>query len=156
LKYKEISKFLNDIEKNIVDKTENDEIQDKIQIFRTFTSKNIQDYYSKIIDNYKEYSVNYIDDNEPENKEIGEFLEKVANISRKSYNDSNKFLELLYNEFKNIRNNNETIISSVDQFKMEFSSWVKNNNKNMVECLKDFIKNANINEYINLQKGENI
>ena len=65
------------------------------------------------------------------------------------------FLELLYNEFKNIRNNNETIISSVDQFKMEFSSWVKNNNKNMVECLKDFIKNASINEYINLQKGEN-
>ena len=92
LKYKEIHKFLNDIEKNIVDKTENDEIQDKIQIFKTFTSKDIQDFYSKILDNYKTYSVNYIDDNEPENKTIGEFLEKVANISRKSYNDSNKFL----------------------------------------------------------------
>ena len=155
LKYKEIRKYLNDIENNIVDKTENDEIQDKIQIFKTFTSKDIQDYYSKIIDNYKTYSVNYIDDNEPENKTIGEFLEKVANISRKSYNDSNKFLELIYNEFKNIKNNNETIISSVDQFKMEFSSWVKNNDKFMVKCLEDFVKNSDINKYLNKQKEEN-
>jgi len=73
LKYKEIRKYLNDIENNIVDKCENDEINNKIQIFKTFTSKDIQDYYSKIIDNYKEYSVNYIDDNEPENKTIVNF-----------------------------------------------------------------------------------
>jgi len=77
LKYKEIRKYLNDIENYIVDKCENDEINNKIQIFKTFTSKDIQDYYSKIIDNYKEYSVNYIDDNEPENKTIVEFLEKL-------------------------------------------------------------------------------
>ena len=77
MKYKEIRKYLNDIENNIVDKYENDEINNKIQIFKTFTSKDIQDYYSKIIDNYKEYSVNYIDDNEPENKTIVEFLEKL-------------------------------------------------------------------------------
>jgi len=153
--YNEIQKYLNDIETNFADKTENDEIQDKIQNFNVFTSKDIQNYYSEIIDYFKRYSTNYIDDDdEPENKTLGEFLEKVANISRKSYNDSNKFLTLLYKEFKNIENNYETIISSVDQFKMEFSSWVKNNNQLMVNSLEDFIKNTNINEYINEQKEE--
>ena len=156
LKHAEILKYLNNIEENIVGRTKKDEIQHNIQNYNVFTSKDIQNYYSEIIDYYKRYSVNYInDDDEPENKTIGVFLEKVANISRKSYNDSNKFLTLLYKEFKNIENNYETIISSVDQFKMEFSSWVKNNNQLMVNSLEDFIKNTNINEYINEQKEEN-
>ena len=95
-KYNEIEKYLNDIETNLFDKTKNDEIQDKLQNFNVYTSKDIQNYYSEIIDYFKRYSANYIDDNDnPENKTIGEFLEKIANISRKSYNDSNKFLELL-------------------------------------------------------------
>jgi len=34
----------------------------------------------------------YIDDNEPKNKEMGESLGKVSNISRKSNNDSIYFL----------------------------------------------------------------
>ena len=105
LKYNEIQKYLNDIETNFVDKTEKDEMQNKIQNFNVFTSKDIQNYYSEIIDYFKRYSTNYIDDDdEPENKTVGEFLEKVANISRKSYNDSNKFLELLYDKFNNIKN----------------------------------------------------
>jgi len=153
-KYREIENYLNDFEKDIFNNNENDKQQYNIQSYNVFTSKDIQNYYSEIIDYYKRYSVNYINDDEPENKTIGEFLEKVANISRKSYNDSNKFLTLLYKEFKNIENNYETIISSVDQFKMEFSSWVKNNNQLMVNSLEDFIKNTNINEYINEQKEE--
>ena len=156
LKHAEILKYLNNIEENIVGRTKKDEIQHNIQSYNVFTSKDIQNYYSEIIDYYKRYSVNYInDDDEPENKTIGVFLEKVANISRKSYNDSNKLLQLLYNKFKNVKRNYETIISSVDQFKMEFSSWVKNNNQLMVNSLEDFIKNTNINEYINEQKEEN-
>ena len=74
---------MNDIEANIVDKTENNKIQNNVQS-NSFISKDIQNYYSEIIDYYKRYSVNYIDDDEPYNKTIGEFLEKVANISRKS------------------------------------------------------------------------
>jgi len=154
-KYREIENYLNDIEKDIFNNNENNEQKYNIQSYNVFTSKDIQNYYSEIIDYYKRYSVNYINDDEPENKTIGEFLEKVANISRKSYNDSNKLLALLYKEFKNIENNYETIISSVDQFKMEFSSWVNNNNQLMINSLEDLIKNANINEYINEQKEEN-
>ena len=154
--YNEIQKYLNDIETNFVDKTENDEIQDKIQNFNVFTSKDIQNYYSEIIDYFKRYSTNYIDDDdEPENKTLGEFLEKVANISRKSYNDSNKFLELLYDKFNNIKYKSETIISSVDQFKMEFSSWVKNNQQFIENNLEYFIKERNIDKYINEQKEQN-
>ena len=156
LKYNEIQKYLNDIETNFVDKTEKDEMQNKIQNFNVFTSKDIQNYYSEIIDYFKRYSTNYIDDDdEPENKTVGEFLEKVANIFRKSYNDSNKFLELLYDKFNNIKNKSETIISSVDQFKMEFSSWVKNNKQFMENNLEYFIKERNIDKYINEQKEQN-
>ena len=155
IKYREIENYLKDIEANIVDKTENDKIQHNVQSYNVFTSKDIQNNYSEIIDYYKRYSVNYIDDDdEPENKTIGEFLEKVANISRKSYNDSNKFLELLYNKFKNQTRQYEHIISSLDQFKMEFSSWIKNDNNFMLKNLEDFVKNSVINEYLNEQKEE--
>ena len=154
LKHAEILKYLNNIEENIVGRTKKDEIQHNIQNYNVFTSKDIQNYYSEIIDYYKRYSVNYINDDEPENKTIGEFLEKVANISRKSYNDSNKLLQLLYNKFKNVKRNYETIISSLDQFKMEFSSWMKNKNQLMEKSLENFVKNANINEYLNEQNEE--
>ena len=155
LKHAEILKYLNNIEENIVGRTKKDEIQHNIQNYNVFTSKDIQNYYSEIIDYYKRYSVNYInDDDEPENKTIGVFLEKVANISRKSYNDSNKLLQLLYNKFKNVKRNYETIISSLDQFKMEFSSWIKNKNQLIEKSLENFVKNANINEYLNEQNEE--
>ena len=162
LKHAEILKYLNNIEENIVGRTKKDEIQQtsfyhliNIQNYNVFTSKDIQNYYSEIIDYYKRYSVNYInDDDEPENKTIGVFLEKVANISRKSYNDSNRLLQLLYNKFKNVKRNYETIISSLDQFKMEFSSWIKNKNQLIEKSLENFVKNANINEYLNEQNEE--
>ena len=155
LKHAEILKYLNNIEENIVGRTKKDEIQHNIQNYNVFTSKDIQNYYSEIIDYYKRYSVNYInDDDEPENKTIGVFLEKVANISRKSYNDSNRLLQLLYNKFKNVKRNYETIISSLDQFKMEFSSWIKNKNQLIEKSLENFVKNANINEYLNEQNEE--
>ena len=72
--YKEIQNYLDDIEKEIFNNNENNELQCKIQNFNVFTSKDIQNYYSEIIDYYKRYSVNYInDDDVPENKAIGEF-----------------------------------------------------------------------------------
>ena len=76
-KYREIQNYLNDIEKDIFNINENDDPQYKIQSNNVFTSKDIQNDYSEIIDYYKRYSVNYINDDEPENKTIGEFLEKV-------------------------------------------------------------------------------
>ena len=155
LKHAEILKYLNNIEEKLVGRTEKDKISHNIQNYNFFTSKDIQNDYSEIIDYYKRYSVNYINDNdELENKTIGEFLEKVANISRKSYNDSNKFLQLLYNKFKNVESNYETIISSLEQFKIEFSSWIKNKNQLVDNSLENFIKNTNINEYLNEQKEE--
>ena len=38
---------------------------------------------------------------------------------------------------------------------MEFSSWVKKNDKFMVKYLEDFVKNSNINKYVFDQKEEN-
>jgi hypothetical protein len=54
-----------------------------------------------------------------------------------------------------MKKNYETIISSLDQFKIEFSSLVKNNNQFMKNSFEEFVKNTNINEYLNEQKEEN-
>ena len=89
----------------------------------------IQNKYSVIIDDFKIFSKKYYDDNEEiENQTFGHFLIKIANISRMSLNHSNHILEKLYSENeKSFINSNDIIISSLEQFREEFSSWVKNN-----------------------------
>ena len=138
-----------DLEENYNDdKNQNDDMINNIekevipQNYNVFTSKDIQNYYSEIIDYFKRFSIDYFNDNnERENKTIGEFLESVANISRKSFNHSNEFLEKIYNDFENSNKNNQTIISSIDEFKLEFSNWVKNNEYIIFNCnLDKFLK----------------
>ena len=108
------------------------------------TSKDIQDEYSKIINKFKTFSIDFIDDTEPLNKPIGEFLVSVSNISRKSFNDSNLFLKLLYSDFESSKDINETIISSLDEFKLQFSSWVKNNDNLIKDKFDSFLNYVNI------------
>jgi hypothetical protein len=76
-----------------------------------------------------------------------------------AYNNSDKLIKLLYKDFENFKkqNKDEPIeISSLDQFKMEFSAWVKSpNNKNIIDeniknimnnCRQNWEKNYKINE----------
>ena len=50
---------------------------------------------------------NYINDDKIENKSIAYFL--VANLSRLAFNESNKFLELVYQEYNNEKKKKLTI-----------------------------------------------
>jgi hypothetical protein len=107
----------------------------------------IQNKLSVIMNEFKVISSDYVnDDDEIENKTLGEFLYKVANIARISYNNSNECLQKIYNKFEENNKNKESIIFSLDQFKEEFSTWVKNNydeiQKNDIDKLSE-----NINEY---------
>lgn len=111
---------------------------DNIIKLDVFTSKDIQNSILSITREFEEFSTNFINDDDAiENKTLGEFLLDIANISRQSYNESNKFLKILYNEFEKTKKKEEQIvISSLDQIKQYFSHWVKDNkNKCLINSL---------------------
>lgn len=110
-----------------------------------FTSKDIEINYTKIINDFTEYSGNLNnDEDELENQTLGLFLKEIANISRLSFNESNKFLKLMYNEYEKLKiknhSENKSIISSLEHFKEEFSSWVKKNNIIIEQKLEEYFK----------------
>ena len=108
------------------------------------------------MDNFKRFSINFIkDEDEIENQTIGEFLIKIANISRISFNHSNIFLKIMYYNYESKKyKDNEIIISSLDQFREEFSSWAKNNNEMINSELKKYLKCEDI-PYIKEQIDKN-
>ena len=107
------------------------------------------------MDYFKRFSSRFFnDDEEIENQTIAEFLIKIANISRISFNDSNQFLRKIYNNYDKLKDkNNETIISSFDQFREDFSSWAKNNNEMINIELQNYLKYEKI-PYINEEIDE--
>ena len=131
---------LNDKNNNYIIKTGN------IKTNNYYTSKDIQIKLSEIYDYFKTYSNNFYDDNEEiENQKMGEFLLKVANISILSYNHSNIILKFIYDEFIKFKNKeDEKIITSLDEIKENFSSWVKNNNINIENKILKYLNNLEI------------
>ena len=122
------------------------EIVPKIEVF---TSEEIQSKNKKITTEFEKISYDYYnDDDENENSSIAEFLIEVANISRKAFNDSNKYLKNVYNDFEN-KQKGTTIISSKEHFKKIFSSWVKKNN-----IIENFFYNQKINLIFNDEKRD--
>ncbi len=121
-----------------------------------FISKDIQINLSQIYDYFKIYSNNFFDDNEEiENQKIGEFLLKVANLSRISYNHSNIILKIIYEEsIKTLNKYDEKIITSFNDFKEEFSSWVKNNISDIENKISSYFNNLEIS-YIKEEKDNN-
>ena len=173
-RYEEIARMLNEEEKYqsyVQNKPKYEEKQKKntyvkepkehfptavVEKYDIFTSKDIQIKNKEITRDFVSFSTNFINDDDPvENQTLGKKLIDIANISRKSHYDSNKLLFQLYKEFEK-RKEKDIIISSPDQFRKDFSAWVKNpKNQDIVDTniqkfLSVFIineKNAQIKEY---------
>ena len=144
--YKDIN--YNHTKRNINEKRIGDNTNKNIIESNNFYMPNdIQNKLSLIMHEFKVISSDYVnDDDEIENQTLGEFLYKVANIARISYNNSNECLQKIYSKFEENNKNKESVIFSLDQFKEEFSTWVKNNydeiQKNDIDKLSE-----NINKY---------
>ena len=113
-----------------------------------FTSKDIQDENKEITRIFQKEALDYIDDDEEkENETIAKFLKNVANISRKAYNISNDLFIKMFEEFLIYTEEQKTISSlkSNEHFKKEFSSWVK-------EYEKDPEVKQYYEKYFNLNK----
>lgn len=117
--------------------------QIKVRKFDYYSPKEIEEKNKYITINFQSFSSKFIkDDDITENKTLGEYLFDIAKLSRISLRDSNEFLELLYRKYIEPNNKNEITIFNIDQFRMDFSSWVKKDNNGIVSNLFiNFYKN---------------
>ena len=64
-----------------------------IELNNCFMSNDIQNKLSLIMNDFKVISFDYVNDDDIENQTLGEFLYKLVNIARISYNNSNECLQ---------------------------------------------------------------
>ena len=115
-----------------------------------FTSKDIQDENKEITRIFQKEALDYIDDDEEiENENIAKFLINVANVSRKAYNNSNELFIKMFKEFSKIteKENNISNLKNDEQLRKEFSSWIK-------EYEKDLDGKKKYENYFNSFKGK--
>ena len=115
-----------------------------------FTSKDIQEENKEITRKFQKEALNNInDDEETENETIGQFLKEVAMISRRAYNSSNELFMKMFDEFQIFTEEEKTItnLENDEQLKKEFSSWVK-------EYEKDHEGKQKYQKYFNEFKGK--
>ena len=115
-----------------------------------FTSKDIQEENKEITRNFQNETYNYMNTNEKvENESAAKFLRYVAQISRISYNVSQKLLKKMEDNFAKLKGN--TFSFKDINSKKEFSFWIKNSEK------ENQIKEKNkFKEYLNILNGENL
>ena len=102
------------------------------------TSKDIQIKLGELTREFESYSGNFINDDEQNEKILGQNLLNIANISRYSYNQSNNYLRNLYKYFENDNKEKEIIISSPDEIRIQFYFWFKNNkNQTLIKSIRD-------------------
>ena len=118
--------------------------QYEIVKYDCFERKDIQEKNLAITRDFESRYSDYINDEDHiENQSIAYFLLDIAYISRLSLKESNKYLQLLYHKYNEENKKTKDIgatIMTLDQFKKEFSSWVKQND-DKVDCI--------LNDYLN-------
>ena len=114
-----------------------------------FTSKDIQEENKEITRNFQNETYNYMNINEnTENENVANFLAKVAEVSRISYNASLKLLKDMEEKF--IKKKGYRISLVDENNKKEFSFWIKTQEKENQINEKNKFK-----EYKNILNQEN-
>ena len=114
-----------------------------------FTSKDIQEENKEITRNFQNETYNYMNINEnTENENVANFLAKVAEVSRISYNSSLKLLKDMEEKF--IKKKGYRISLVDENNKKEFSFWIKTQEKENQINEKNKFK-----EYKNILNQEN-
>ena len=89
-----------------------------------FTSKDIQDENKEITRKFQNEANNYMTiDEQIENEKVAIFCKNAAQISRISYKTSFKLLKTMEDKF--IKSNKNKISSTDENFRKEFSFWIK-------------------------------
>ena len=126
------------------------------------TSKDIQNKLGEITREFESYSANFINDDEQNEKILGQNLLNIANLSRYTHNLSINYLKLLFREYEKENKGKEFIISSPDEIKIQFYLWFKNSkNQELIKTIheqyisainKECISHIKEQKYINYMK----
>ena len=151
-------------ESNIDEENNLNQNEQKIERLDFFTSKDIQEENKEITRTFQKEALNHTDDKEEkENENIAYYLKLIANDSRRAYNSSEKLFKKMFDEFSKTLYEKKAIsnLKNDEQFKKEFSSWVKKYEKTLEgkkkyeKYFKDegiLYKNENTSPYfLNLQ-----
>ena len=143
-------------ESNIDEENNLNQNEQKIERLDFFTSKDIQEENKEITRTFQKEALNHTDDKEEkENKNIAYYLKLIANDSRRAYNSSEKLFKKMFDEFLKTLYEKKAIsnLKNDEQFKKEFSSWVKKYEKTLEGKKKyeKYFKDEGI-----LYKNENI
>ena len=119
-----------------------------------YTSRDIESENKEITRNFQNQAYNYMNSNEKiENENVALFLRKVAQLSRIAYNEGKKLFIIMKKNYAKIKEINENNISLNDEnIKKEYSSWVKNLEKEKGKIIYENI----LNQDNPLGKNENI
>ena len=125
-----------------------------------FTPKDIQDENKEITRNFQNEAYNYMNANEKvENENVASFLKNVAIISRLSFKERKSLYKIMEEKYLKITDNKTP--KNDENYKKEFSQWIKNLEKkegkkeydNFLIQLKPFEKEIKDNkEQIYLKK----
>ena len=111
-----------------MEKKEN-ELERKSKI-NNFTSKEIQEENKEITRNIQNEAYNEMNiDEKEENENVASFLLRIAKISRISYRQSKKLFEMMKEKYIEKEKIDKSSLEKENVF-IEFSSWVKNSEKN--------------------------
>ena len=129
--YLEINKlelFLKNNESNKMNEMKNKKeiIIESINRLNCFTSKDIQDENKEITRNFQNEAYNYMNSNEKkENENVAIFLKEIAKISRISFNEGKKLFQKKKEQYIKLKGSGSNISLENENSQKEFSSWVK-------------------------------
>ena len=90
-----------------------------------FTPKDIQEENKEITRNFQNEAYNYMNANEKiENENVASFLKNVAIISRFAFKERKKLYKIMEEKYLEITNKKK--VKEDENYKKEFSQWIKN------------------------------
>ena len=105
-----------------------------------FTPKDIQEENKEITRNFQNEAYNYMNANEKiENENVASFLKNVAIISRFAFKERKKLYKIMEEKYLEITNNKK--VKEDENYKKEFSQWIKNLEKKQGKKEYDFYLN---------------
>ena len=108
--------------------------------FNCFTSKDVQEENKEITRNFQNETYNYMNTNEKVENDIAAFfLKDVAKISRIAYKERKNLNKLMKENYIKLTGNQNS--KDNENFKIEFSSWVKKYEKE--KYMEEYVKVLN-------------
>ena len=130
-------------------------IESKSELNDIFTSKDIQEKNKEITRNFQNETYDYMNANEKnENENVASFLKEVAIISRISFKEGKNLYQTMKENY--LKSQGNINIIEDEKFQNDFSTWVKNKEKNDgIKIYEDILNKVKLFKNNEKSKGQN-